>query len=277
MQQTKPRVIVVDGNIASGKTSFIKIIVEYLSETGLRVRVIKEPVDDWKSIGILEKFYKNPKKYAYAFQTYVFSSRIQKAITKYEKYKHVTDLFISERSWFTDRIFADINYKDKNINSMEYALYNTWSDFYTQFAPFEPDGFVYLRCSEDVSHERYLKRSREGECNIAKEYLCELLEAHDNMFCITEHNPTYNTGTKEVPVLVVDSTRNFIEDVDARQDACLAFEKFIAIKDTEKLIVRNDTEKFLAINDTFFRAECSEREYSKVIGYIRGTEFVALQ
>ena len=48
----------------------------------MHVQVIPEPVDRWQNLdgggNILDAYYKEPERYAYTFQNFVFLSRCQK-------------------------------------------------------------------------------------------------------------------------------------------------------------------------------------------------------
>lgn len=210
------KVIVIDGNISSGKTTYIKLIKEALISKELKVCVVKEPVAHWQEIGILEKFYKNPKKYAYAFQTYVFVTRIKEACRKYEKHGNNVDVYILERSWYTDPIFAKINHKSRNINDIEYKMYLEWCNFHKQTVPFTPTGFVYLDCPAEVSYERCHIRNRNGECDIGIEYLRDLKAEHD--IFVNELNK---------PVMKYNAAVNFKDDTVMQTQAVSLFMDFI--------------------------------------------------
>lgn len=220
---SQPKVIVIDGNIAAGKTTWLSLIVAHLEEKGLRVCVVEEPVEEWKASGVLKNFYANPRKYAYLFQSYVFVSRIQAAIKKYEKHGNNVDLYILERSWFTDRLFAEVNYKNQGISELEYQIYQTWADFHQKCAPFQPSGFVYLRCDADTSYHRCLERNRGGESNISLEYLRDLLVVHDRFF----EKTVKISEEKTVPCLLCDSTPNFVNDLQVRKELFATFDGFL--------------------------------------------------
>lgn len=205
MEARKPKVLIVDGNIAAGKSSWIKTMLEELRKKDMKVCVVEEPVQLWEDIGILQKFYVDPQKYGYSFQTFVFITRIQVALKKYEEYGDDIDLYILERSWFTDRLFGELGYKNGNINDLEYRMYQEWCDFHQKIVPFQPSGFVYLRCSAETSHARCLSRARDGEDSIALEYLQDLLAAHDTFF-----TPQMNINGQTVPCLQIDTTENFL-------------------------------------------------------------------
>ena len=69
--------------------------------------VVPEPVDQWQSVNgkadqnILAAFYKDPKRFAYTFQNYVFATRM-----KQEQSSRASDkpLRLMERSVFSDRM-----------------------------------------------------------------------------------------------------------------------------------------------------------------------------
>ena len=69
----KPKTInALVGSNGTGKTTFLNNI-----NTDIKTQVIYEPVDEWKSIGILQKFYEEPKKYCYLFQSYCLHTRFK--------------------------------------------------------------------------------------------------------------------------------------------------------------------------------------------------------
>ncbi len=64
----------VEGNIGAGKSTFLKIISQYLD-----IQIIYEPHQKWQNVAghnLLEQFYKDPKRWAYTFQSYAFVSRV---------------------------------------------------------------------------------------------------------------------------------------------------------------------------------------------------------
>ncbi len=68
--------LIVEGNIGSGKSTFLKILQNQLS-----LDVIPEPTNKWQKIGendnLLHLFYTYTKRWAYTFQSFAFISRIQ--------------------------------------------------------------------------------------------------------------------------------------------------------------------------------------------------------
>lgn len=70
MQQPlqQPRVFSIEGNIGAGKTT----ILEQINHP--KIFVLREPVEEWMNLrdsdgnNILSNFYKDPKKYGFAFR-----------------------------------------------------------------------------------------------------------------------------------------------------------------------------------------------------------------
>ena len=67
MQKNK-KVLILEGNIGAGKSTFLKIL-----KNNLNVDIIFEPTDKWQDVenegNILDLFYKDTKRWAYTFQT----------------------------------------------------------------------------------------------------------------------------------------------------------------------------------------------------------------
>ena len=80
---TKPIIISIEGNIGSGKTTFItELMNSEKMKTNNTICFLKEPVILWESIKnsnnetMIECFYKEQEKYAFPFQVMAYVSRI---------------------------------------------------------------------------------------------------------------------------------------------------------------------------------------------------------
>ena len=69
------RVIIVESEIGGGKSTLLPALAAGLTRRGYRAIVVEEPVSEWK--GVLEKFYADPVRWAYSFQTLVYVTRIR--------------------------------------------------------------------------------------------------------------------------------------------------------------------------------------------------------
>ena len=179
------RIISIDGNIGAGKSSFVSELKSWFSNikncNGLKICFLQEPVDIWNTITdkqgktMIENFYSNPDKYAFAFQMMAYISRL--SIIKKE-FKVGYDIIFTERCVFTDRnVFAKMLYDDGKISEVEFKIYNAWfNEFINDFPKIE---YIYLQAKPETAAERIRKRNRVGE-NIPIEYLYRCHEYHEN-------------------------------------------------------------------------------------------------
>ena len=140
------RIISIDGNIGSGKSTFIHHIKDYYANpqncNGIKICFLQEPVDIWNTITdkegktIIECYYSNPEKYAFAFQMMAYISRLA---TLKKELKNNYDFIFTERCIFTDcNVFCKMLYDDGKINEIEYKIYNTWfNEFIENFPAIE--------------------------------------------------------------------------------------------------------------------------------------------
>lgn len=64
-------IIIIDGNIGSGKSTFLKQLGQLLTSRGYRVKEFCEPVEEWQNVGnmnLLNLFYTDQKRWAFTFQ-----------------------------------------------------------------------------------------------------------------------------------------------------------------------------------------------------------------
>ncbi len=162
----------IDGNIGSGKSTLLNELKSYIEEYD-EENIIKnnfvylpEPVDVWETLKdndgntILSKFYGNMKRYSFSFQMMAYISRLSalKEIIR----KNPNKIIITERSVETDKnVFAKMLYDSENIEEIEYQIYLKWFDEFIKSVPI--NGYIYVRTSPEKSHERILKRNRDGE------------------------------------------------------------------------------------------------------------------
>ena len=185
-----PIILSIDGNIGSGKSSIVKYLKKNFetfcnnnsNNKNNKICFLEEPVEIWESIKdissnetIIEKFYKNSKKYSFAFQMMAYISRL--SILKKELNKDY-DFIITERSIYTDRnIFAKMLYFEKEINDIEWQVYNLWFDEFSSIA--KNIKIVYIRTIPEICDKRIKVRNRKGE-NISVEYLKNCNYYHDS-------------------------------------------------------------------------------------------------
>ena len=120
------RIISIEGNIGSGKSTFVKELENYCNANikNMKIHFLQEPVDIWNRVknnegkNIIECYYANKEKYAFHFQMMAYISRIH--LIK-EALKQNYDIIITERCVHTDKnVFAQMLFDDGKICEIEF-------------------------------------------------------------------------------------------------------------------------------------------------------------
>jgi deoxyadenosine/deoxycytidine kinase len=206
------KVFVVDGNIGSGKSTFLRMLQDRYenNKAGLyTVEIIQEPVDEWmkirneENVSLFELYYKNPKQYAYLFQTNILASRFNKIKLLMEKCNKNPELcentiVICERSIMTDMfIFVEAALSMEHITKVEYEVFVSLYEMFMQLSNFRVDGVVYIRCDPSVSMRRISQRNRKGEEDMDAAYIKLLHEKHENWLIHPDHRASMRVLTIE--------------------------------------------------------------------------------
>lgn len=214
---------VVEGNIGSGKSTFLKIVQQRLG-----IPVLAEPVHLWQAIegkyNLLEKFYENMPRWAYTFQSYAFVSRIR------EHERHMAELSASvtliERSVFSDRhCFAKNCFEAGNMSLLEWRLYQEWFSWLVKSFQFVPNGFIYLQTDPEVCFSRLQERNRSEEASVSVDYLKQLHDKHEDWLI---EKQGIDPVIAQVPVLVLSCNADFEYDMAQQWVHLNQVESFIA-------------------------------------------------
>jgi len=201
----KITIVSIDGNIGSGKSTFISHLKNNVFAKSPNVIFLPEPVDEWNTIvdiqgnSILSKFYQDQDKYSFSFQMMAYISRL---VLMQDKIKEIKNLharaddnsdkntndnhnnnecyyIFTERSLNTDReIFAKMLYEQGKMEDVNYQIYLKW---FNNFA-YLPDTYIHINTDPEICLERIKKRSREGESLIELDYLKLCHMYHCDMF-----------------------------------------------------------------------------------------------
>jgi|TARA_B100001175_G_C19428386_1_gene599875 deoxyadenosine/deoxycytidine kinase len=177
----RPIIISLEGNIGAGKSTFLDNLESHLGKQSGWV-FLREPVHIWDQIRdqngetILSKFYANPDKYAFSFQIMAYTTRLHE-LKRVLKENPGCIGVICERSLDADKhIFAKMLHADGLIDDVMYDIYERY------FSEYEGDltlnGMIYVEAEPEVCFQRVAKRSRDGESNIALDYLQKCHEYH---------------------------------------------------------------------------------------------------
>jgi deoxyadenosine/deoxycytidine kinase len=206
-----PCVISLEGNIGAGKSTFLRIMERHLAITA-----IFEPHTKWQQVGgtdnILQRFYDQPQRWAYTFQSYAFVTRVMEQ----EQYarKSPGSIQVLERSVYSDRYCFAKNAHDQGMmNALEWKLYQEWFSWLVDGYVAQPAGFIYLRTSPETCYERLKKRGRIEERNVTLEYLKTIHQKHEQWLIQREDISVHEAS---VPVLTL-SVENDFEQNEAEQ------------------------------------------------------------
>jgi len=179
----QPYTIVVEGNIGSGKTTFLSPFMVNNSDPSSPlselVEVYEEPVAKWRNLkgtNLLHLMYEDPKRWSLMFQTYVQLTMLQQHTQISTKPIH-----IMERS-LARYCFIENLYNGGNMTDPEYAVISEWFNFLITCPQlnFKIDQIIYLRTDPEVAYERIKKRNRPEEHLIPFAYLKDLHELHED-------------------------------------------------------------------------------------------------
>jgi deoxyadenosine/deoxycytidine kinase len=138
-----------------------------------------------------------------------------------------SDVFILERSPFTDPLFVEILHDDGLMDDYEYEQYYEWWNLWNKVMPYEPDHFVYLRPDMETCMDRLRKRNRDGEQGVSVEYQQKLMDLHDAKFVENVHLVDSHGKMRSVPCVILNTNDDFVNDVAVRERLTLFFEKLI--------------------------------------------------
>jgi len=188
-----PVIFFVEGNIGSGKSTFLKNLQSHFSndqQTGLfkTSQFLQEPVDIWKNTidsngaSILDHFYQDMERFCYTFQSFAFISRIKQL----DSIDNATTCVFIERSVHCDRnVFASACHDSGMMTDIEWQIYTTWFDWMeTKYrCIFNSARYIYLKCSPSTALERIGRRGRSEETTISIDYLQTLHRKHEEWLC----------------------------------------------------------------------------------------------
>ena len=167
MASSQIKYIAIEGVIGAGKTSLAKMLAKKLN-----AKLVLESFEDNP---FLEKFYKNPRRYALHTQMFFLMSRYKQLLELRQD-----DLFheyiISDYIFEKDKIFAYLNLADDELELYEKMVSFIERNLQT------PDLVIYLQSTVERLMSNINKRGRSAEKNISETYISDLNEAYNYFF-----------------------------------------------------------------------------------------------
>lgn len=186
------KLITIEGCIGSGKSTLISMLMTIFEKKD-NILIVPEPLEKWEKIkdskgkNILEAFYEDSEEVAFAFQMIALLTRRQILIKMTNEAKILEEkigkevILLTERTIYSDyNIFAKMLFKDKKLNEHEMIAYKIWFDDY--HSEFKLDKAIYVKASAEICYQRKNLRNRNGEENIALEYLKNCCDAHEDYY-----------------------------------------------------------------------------------------------
>ncbi|MGB7631417.1 MAG: deoxynucleoside kinase [Candidatus Deferrimicrobium sp.] len=178
-----PRYIAIEGPIGVGKSSLAKILAQKYAS-----RLVKEEV---AGNPFLERFYENPRKFAFQTQLFFLLSRYrqQRELAQGDLFETglVCDYILAK-----DKIFALINLEDDEISLYESIYKLLVSTLH------KPDLVIYLQARPEVLLSRVRKRGIAYERNISLDYLRTLSDAYNEYFFHYNETPLLVVNTSDI-------------------------------------------------------------------------------
>lgn len=214
---------IVEGNIGAGKSTFLSM----LSAATPSLKIVQEPVHNWASErygqSLLEEFYKKPSRWAFTIETFAMLARSLDHV-KSQRHSPKTPVLL-ERSIYSGHYCFALNDKQEGyFNDIEWAIYMQWVEFVLHQQCQPPRGFIYLRTSPEVCHQRVIKRNRSGEELVSFAYLKKIHEQHEN-FLVSKI--TLDKKLHHVPVLLLDVDEEFQDNPEVFAQLVAKTESFI--------------------------------------------------
>lgn len=159
----KNPLVIIEGNIASGKSTVAKALGSRLG-----MRVLQEPVDE----ELLALFYEDKDRWSFPFQIEMLHRRwaLQMSAAAESMLDAGFEGAILDRSLQGDLVFCRALYEAGKIHKKEYEIYlNALRSMMLVLYP--PTVFLYLSAQPETCYTRLQKRNRPQEVDVTLEYL----------------------------------------------------------------------------------------------------------
>jgi len=184
------RYIAIEGVIGAGKTSLTRLLHERLGGQLVLEKFEENP--------FLERFYNNPKRYAFQTQLFFLLTRF-KQLQVLSQQELFSEFLLTDYIFEKDKIFAHLNLQDDELHLYDMLAANMEKNIA------KPDLVVYLQSSVDRLMKNIKQRGRDFEKTMSRKYIADLNDAYNYFFF--RYKPT--------PLLIVNTTEiDFVKHED---------------------------------------------------------------
>jgi deoxyadenosine/deoxycytidine kinase len=190
------RIISIEGNIGSGKSALLGLLRQQYKDA-TDVIFVDEPLSVWESVcdeegrSILEKFYADPKRYAFAFQILAYASRLKfireatcQAHETSKKMGRSVTIFMERSLGCDSHVFAQMLLDSGDLSPIEHNIYMQYAaEGHTTVggpssASITPTTYIWVNTPPDTCMANVGRRNRLGEDSITLQYLTKCHECH---------------------------------------------------------------------------------------------------
>lgn len=180
------KLILVAGNIGSGKTSLTERIGERLGWRTAYESVADNPY--------LPHFYKDMKTWSFHLQVFFLGHRAKQHLEMArDPHSAIIDRSIYEDAFIFARALNHLG----NLSDLDYHTFLEVFDLLVATLP-APSMLVYLKCPVPVLMQRILKRGRDIESGISEDYLCLLESYYDDWMNAFDTCPVLTIRTDDL-------------------------------------------------------------------------------
>lgn len=211
LQIKRPFTVTIEGNIGSGKTTFLNYFNKYDN-----VCVLSEPVELWRncrSHNLLQSMYEDPSRWSFTFQSYV-----QLTMLKNHTKETPHPIKLMERSIYSAKYcFVEKMFRDGLLPDASYSVLSEWFKWIMEKSFINVDLIVYLQTSPEVVYQRMLDRNRQEEKLVPLQYLQALHQMHEDWLI----NKTLYTCPAPVLVLNANLDKSVITEEYEKYESCI--------------------------------------------------------
>lgn len=219
-------IVVVEGNIGAGKTTFCEDLCEQLTVADKKRTVVflKEPVERWTSANgenMLKLFYENKKRWAFTFQCFALATMIQNE-SRAVQLSEDGHIVIMERSSFSGKeIFSDLLREDVFTRGEVQTFHELKTIAQSPLQTYSDLVIIYLNTPPDICLARITHRDRPEEVGLIDiSYLRRVHDAHETKLrggmvhgvLLEVDGSTYVRGTRLQTKLVRESASDCFKD-----------------------------------------------------------------
>lgn len=191
--------VAVEGNIAVGKSTFIKHLQDRLSD---KAEILFEPLDKWtnlKGVNLLQEMYANPIQRSFHTQSYIQLTMAINQQTPVDK-----PIKVMERSLESGKfVFVKAMLEEGHIDQTEFDILDEWYNWLKQRNP-PVNEIIYLRSTPQVALERLINRNRSEESSVTLHYLESIHKLYDQWLL-----------NSSVPVTIIDQNQSLLNTISA--------------------------------------------------------------